>query len=349
MFTYLNHTAGNTMRVPIRDCSAGNISAADVFDTAGRKLLSSNTVINGYIRAHMMSNGIRSVCIYDAERSGLSTGKRISEGRIEALPQIRKLIINLLTDGKMSLDDLTGVADKLLNHKNVNKPDCIDRFIEQMKAVDQYTYSHCVNVAFYSMLTAVWLGLPEGDAGLSLLCGLLHDLGKIQIPRCILKKAGALSSSEYKCMKTHTTCGYHMLLHYHDIDARVKKAVLLHHERLDGTGYPFGVAPDSLFVRIVAIADVYDAITTDRVYKKKGTPFKAFEFFLNEGKPLFDWHVTRIFTENISAAITGTSVMLSSGQKAEIAYIPPDDPLSPVLLCGSQYKEAKISEITRLV
>lgn len=114
---------------------------------------------------------------------------------------------------------------------------------------------------------------------------------------------------------------------------------MLHHERVNRTGYPFNIPASNLglLTRIVSVTDVYDAMTSDRVYKRKATPFAAFEMFLTEGYTNFDTYVTREFVSHMAAYLTGSTVKLSSGETGKIVYVPPQDVLSPVIFSNGDY------------
>jgi HD-GYP domain-containing protein (c-di-GMP phosphodiesterase class II) len=114
---------------------------------------------------------------------------------------------------------------------------------------------------------------------------LLHDIGKIYIPVDILNKKGRLTEKEYEIIKKYTLYGYFLINEFGEFNQEVKRAVLFHHERCDSLGYPLNASPDYVGVisQIVAVADVYDAMTTDRVYKKASSPFEVIKFLSTDG------------------------------------------------------------------
>ena len=167
-------------------------------------------------------------------------------------------------------------------------------------AKDHYTYAHSKNVARYAATLAVAAGLNDDQVRTIYAAGLLHDIGKISIPENILNKTGRLSDEEYRIMKDHVNNSIEMIRHLPEMDYLIP-AVLGHHERWDGKGYPRGIAGEEIPVsaRCLAIADVFDAMTTDRPYRK-GLPL---EFALEEmdkqaGKQL-DPQLTPVFVRLI--------------------------------------------------
>lgn len=241
---------------------------------------------------------------------------------------------------------------KLANniYDKVFEVDYIMKYILDLENTDEYTFVHSVNVAFYSMLIGKWMKMSKYDIKLLIQAGILHDIGKIKIDNKILNKPGKLTYEEFKEMKNHPLYVYDMIKESTDIDDKIKKAVLFHHERMDGSGYPYKLAGSeiSLYARIIAIADTYDAMTSNRVYKKKATPFKSFDMFLTEGIALYDVEVLNTFLSNISTYYIGSKVTLNSGQRGKIVYIPPYNISSPIIKVVSSYIDffKKNNEIT---
>lgn len=336
----------------VTDCTESDILAADVFNSNGYKLLSVNTVITDYIKIHLGFNGIRTIRVYktiksETRNSGFSDCFIKNYG--ETVCSVKKIITSLSAGHALDYDEIIKISENMVENTDISS--CyIVKNMSHLKSVDEYTYTHSVNVAFYSMLMAKWLGLPVEEISLAVQSGLLHDIGKVEIPPSILKKKGPLTENEFSIIKTHPLHGYELLSECSNMDMQIKEVALLHHERLNGSGYPKGITSISLLARIVSIADVYDAMTSDRVYKKGVTPFKAFEFFLQKGISLFDWHILNVFITNMSAFLVGSTVEFTSGLKARIVYIPPDKPLRPIACIDSNFFDfSAADDIERIV
>jgi putative nucleotidyltransferase with HDIG domain len=161
--------------------------------------------------------------------------------------------------------------------------DAVDRnpamFIDmsRLKAKDEYTYLHSVSVCALMVNLARQIGLEEPAVRSMGLAGLLHDVGKMTVPEAILNKPGRLDDNELALIRAHPQQGHAMLENGAGVTQEVLDVSLLHHERVDGSGYPFGLKGDaiSLAARMGAICDVYDALTSDRAYKKGWTPLRA--------------------------------------------------------------------------
>lgn len=336
----LGTDSGSITEKSLDDCNEPDILADDVVNSGGCKLLSANTTITNYIKIHLKLNNIQTVRVYktiqsDPENNAFHSSIINDYGhRVHCL---KKIITNLSAGYTLDYKEIVQISDSMIKSTDIRSSSYIIKYTSQLKSADQHTYTHSVNVAFYAMLMAKWLGLSEKEILWAAQSGLLHDLGKTKIPSYILKKSGSLTESEYTVMRTHPLHSYTLLSDDSNIDMRIKEAALLHHERLNGSGYPLGLTSISRLARIVAIADVYDAMTSDRAYKKGVTPFKVFEYFQNEGAPLFDLHILNVFITNISALLVGSSVKMTSGDTAKIVFIPPNHPSSPVLSLNSEF------------
>jgi HD-GYP domain-containing protein (c-di-GMP phosphodiesterase class II) len=151
------------------------------------------------------------------------------------------------------------------------------------------------------MFIAMWMGLGNQDIINATQAGFLHDIGKIYIPDEILNKRGRLTEAEYEIVQRHPLYGYSMLNEFSEFNVEVKRAVLFHHERTDASGYPLSASEDYVgtLPKIIAVADVYDAMTTNRVYKKGKSALEAIEYLSNDGRNELDNQVLNFFIANI--------------------------------------------------
>lgn len=147
----------------------------------------------------------------------------------------------------------------------------------RLKSKDEYTYMHSVSVCALMVNLARQIGLDEDQVRSMGLAGLLHDVGKMAVPDEVLNKPGRLTEEEFALIRAHPEQGHAMLEHGEGVTQEVLDVSLLHHEKVDGSGYPYGLKGDaiSLAARMGAICDVYDALTSDRQYKQGWTPLKA--------------------------------------------------------------------------
>ena len=210
--------------------------------------------------------------------------------------------------------------------------------IHNMRQYDDSTYAHCINVSLICRIMAKWLNFNAEDTNVLTLCGLLHDIGKLSIPDSIVKKPDKLTAEEYELIKTHTIRGYETLSKQ-NIDKRIINSALMHHERCDGSGYPNGLHGNQIdeFAKIVAIADVYDAMTAARVYRGPQCPFKVITIFEEEGLQKYDPHYILTFLERIVSSYMNNSVKLSDGRIGEVIMINPGKLSKPMVRIGNDY------------
>ena len=211
-------------------------------------------------------------------------------------------------------------------------------FLQNMRQYDDLTYAHSLNVSLISNVLAGWLHFSPEDQKLATICGLFHDIGKLTIPDSITKKPDKLTDEEYKIMKNHTVSGF-QLLQGQNVDDHVKNAALMHHEKCDGSGYPLGLKGDQIdkFAKIVAIADVYDAMTAARVYRGPMCPFTVIEIFEKEGLQCYETEYILCFLENVVQTFINNRVRLSNGLIGDIVLINKHHLARPMVRCGTQF------------
>ena len=237
---------------------------------------------------------------------------------------------------KIDTNELLTQATHLISRTS-NTSDFFN-MLHNMRQYDDLTFAHCMNVALISNILATWLHLPQDKVETATLCGLLHDIGKLAIPDQIIKKPGKLTDAEYKTIKTHTIEGYNILKNQ-DISEHVKNAALMHHEKCDGSGYPFGLKGDRIdpFAKIVAIADVYDAMTAARVYRGPLCPFQVIDIFEKEGFQKYEASFILKFLQNVVNTYINNRVLLSDGTVGDIVYINQSALSRPMIKSGSRF------------
>ena len=225
--------------------------------------------------------------------------------------------------------------------------------LANLKNLDDYMFRHSVNVAIFAVSFGQYLGLEEEELRLIGIAAMFHDYGKALLPAAILNAPRKLNASEMQIMRTHVERGYEKLRSSGKFPQEVLSAILQHHERHDGSGYPYKLAGDDigLYGRILSICDVYDALASKRVYKDAihpkhalGTLFKMSE---NAWAPGFAEH----FIKMVGIFPIGTAVLLSNGQKGIVCHSEPLAPSLPRVLlvrdCENGVRPLRLFDLSR--
>lgn len=205
------------------------------------------------------------------------------------------------------------------------------RMLRRVRRHDDLTFIHSLNVAILCHEFADWMDMPQEEKDILTLAGLLHDVGKMEVPGKIIKKPGTLTEQEFSVIRQHPQEGYD-ILKKHSLDERIKNAALMHHERCDGSGYPSGLKADEIdeFAKIVGIADYYDALTSARVYRGPMCPFDVIRM-LQEEEDKFDSGYLAVFMEGVAAFYIGCNILLSDGRIARMVDTNPLNQSKPIV------------------
>jgi putative nucleotidyltransferase with HDIG domain len=196
----------------------------------------------------------------------------------------------------------------------LESPDAVI-WLSRIRDRSQYTAEHCVNVGLLAINFGRHLGYEEEDLNRIGLCGMLHDVGKSLTPVDVLHKEGALTTHEFEVMRQHTSDGRNILMSHPDVLHAAVDVAYSHHESLDGTGYPrkLKAAGISQLTRIITVCDVYDAITSDRCYRKGQSSLRAFDVLNREAGVKFEQRLVEEFVRCIGLYPTGSVVELKNG------------------------------------
>ncbi|WP_186577963.1 HD-GYP domain-containing protein [Aquibacillus kalidii] len=201
--------------------------------------------------------------------------------------------------------------------------------------LDQYTYQHSVNVSLLAGLIGKIMDFSDADICLLINMGIVHDIGKVKVDNNILNKNCSLTNQEYAEIKKHTLHGYQLLI---DIlgNEKIAEGALLHHERLDGTGYPIGKSGQNIpfLVQVISIADSFDAICTERSYHEQRSPFFAINILIQDAvSHKLNSEVTYTFVRYLMNQYKGKKITINNGEIGEIIYVPYDEPHKPIVRC----------------
>jgi HD-GYP domain-containing protein (c-di-GMP phosphodiesterase class II) len=211
--------------------------------------------------------------------------------------------------------------------------------ITNSRNIDEYLMRHCVNVALLSSMLGTWLNFSKSDLTLLTYSAFLHDVGKTKVDPHVLNKSSKLTKPEFEEAKKHSIYSYELVKSIPHLDNSVSLGVLMHHERLDGSGYPLGLkeAKISTFAKIIGITDMFDAMTSDRSYSKKQNPFKVLEIMQHDCMGLLDYNYLSTFIREMAIYYTGEMVKLSDGSVGKIIKIDLNNISKPLISVVSNF------------
>ncbi|TFB21095.1 HD-GYP domain-containing protein [Filobacillus milosensis] len=198
---------------------------------------------------------------------------------------------------------------------------------------NDYFYHHIVAVPVIASFIAKKLGVDSNERKQIALAAYLCDIGMLKEDVHLYKKDGVLTNQEYERVKRHPVLSYRLIEHEPYLNKSIKVAVLQHHERLDGSGYPVGVQHDKLhkYARIIAVSDMFHAMTSERIYRKKQSPFKVIEEMMNRQFGKLDMKIVKALVDSIVYFSNGTKVRLTNNEVGEIVFIDQKNPTRPMI------------------
>ena len=340
-------------RVDMLEAKSGMVLSQSVYDHYGRLLLPVDFILTPKTIMLLKLNQVEWVHVKDLLYES-NDEEDFESARIERIRQtedfktferayghsvtiVKEAFEELLTnDSQINASILSAEINRVLATSK-NSIQVFD-MLHCIRDYDDTTYVHCMNVALICNVIGGWLGYQGKDIEDLTLAGLLHDIGKLMIPKEIITKPTKLSVKEYEVVKKHPHIGYE-ILEDEELEEHIRLAALEHHEKCDGSGYPYGLKREEIseFAKIVAIADVYDAMTADRTYRMGLCPFDVIELFEAQGLQKYDARILLLFLEYIVASYINKQVVLSDGSIAKIIFINKHKLSKPVVARGKQY------------
>lgn len=249
----------------------------------------------------------------------------------EAKQHQRKVLNDIQADKPLDIAPAQNLCEQFLD-SIVRNHDALT-WMGHIKNKDDYLLEHSINVAVLMALFSRHLGFDKELTTQLALGALLHDVGKIKIPDKVLNKPGKLNEDEYELVKRHVEFSRDILKATPGVPALSLSVAEYHHERLDGNGYPYGIAGDNITIyqRMISICDVYDAITADRVYSNGRTPVTAFRILMDNAPSHFDPELVQQFIKCIGVHPVGTLVRLHSGRLGIVTESNEKNPLQPIV------------------
>lgn len=358
---------GKKKRVRINNLISGMVVADDVYNSTDQLVIARGSTIDDNIISKLEMYDILAVNVFEEEKAVESVASVVTQTeQIKGTDEFKEFenifaavtgdlqqcMTNAVANG-MTQEDLSSIRTltRGILEKSMRMPNIFD-MLHCMRESADGIFTHSVSVAVIGAVLARWLKFPAKEQELVGFAGMLHDIGKLQIPEEILLKPGKLTEEEFELVKSHTIKGYNYVKNL-QIDRHVKQAILMHHERCDGSGYPMKAKGANIdkYAKIIAIADVYVAMTSNRVYRDSICPFEVIDNFEKNGLQLYEIEYIMTFLKNIANTYIHSQVRLSNGMAGEIIMLNNNRLAKPVVKVGEQYidlcreSELKIEEI----
>lgn len=341
-------------KVLVRDLQPGMITAEDISAIDGQLIVPKKVILSERTIDKLNSFAIYSIRVED-EMATVSSAAPADESYCEHVRSNPDFIqfrasfeknVDTLRIGMNRIVDLNSNTDaeNLLSQTlsfietNRNSSVSLMDMLLNMREIDDSTYAHSISVSMICNILAGWLHMSQEDRVLATSCGLFADIGKTRIPENILNKPGPLTKTEFETIKRHPIDGYN-ILDKAGLHEEVKNAALMHHEKNDGSGYPYGFTSDKIsrFAKLVTVADIYDAMTSPRAYRKAMCPFDVISVFETESYDKYDADILLTFLRNVSNSFIGQRARLSNGVEGKIIFIHPEKLSRPTVQCGDNF------------
>ncbi len=337
-------------KIFVIDLKEGMITNEDIVTDSGVMVIPHGVALTQPIIDHLIMLGIPEIDIDENASSGDNEAAEANDHKQERKVHFEELrheydgvkdeldnAFGNIVNGKLDKAEMDSVVNKCYDFFDSNNigADVIN-MLYSMHGYSDTTYMHCMNVGMISALIGTWLGWSEENVRLLNACGLFHDVGKLLVPKEIIDKKGRLTEEEFAIMREHPANGYRLLKNS-DMDEHILNAAIMHHERNDGSGYPFGLTEERIdpFAQIVAIADVYEAMTARRSYHEPICPFDVIAQFEEEGLTHFNTKYLLTFIQHIADAYLHSHVILNNGESAEIVLINKTRKSKPLVITTS--------------
>lgn len=317
----MRYVATNTVKT-------GAILARAIYNDKGQILLSEGVSLKEGLIHRLLDIGIPYIYIQDEKTKDIFYKEVIPrELKTKAIKSIENTFHQLRLDGttpsaitiEKATPNFTALVREL--HTQIKGNNDLLSLLSDVFTYDNYIFTHSFNVTLYSLAIGMELGLNQKDLETLGLGAILHDVGKMKIPTDVLFKPGKLTEEEFEQIKKHPQDGFNILRNVQTISLIVAHCAYQHHERLNGSGYPRKIKGDEihLFAKILAVADVFDAVTSDRVYRGAMLPHNGLEILFAGVGNLFDKEIVEAFRRAVAIYPVGLTVELSDGRKGVVA------------------------------
>lgn len=311
-------------KTAVKDLVPGMLVSREVLSGNGVVLLESGTRLTDWQIVNLRNWRIDHIYILadnNAETQGISPATSFLGEYVRTVDAIRNAFEHIRLFREVPVLEMEELAEQRIPFL-ADTVGVLD-YLYEIRMHSDHTFQHSLNVAIIAAIIGRWQKYQGVEFKNLILSALLHDIGKLFVPLTVLDKPGSLSPGEFAIIKKHPLEGYALLKDIPRIDESTKLGILQHHERLDGSGYPTRLHGDAIhdFAKIIAIADIYNAMTSDRAYRRKMMPLVALETIAAQMHEKLATGYCITFLDNMRECFTGNSVLLSTGQRAKIIVL----------------------------
>lgn len=331
------------MKTHVMELRPGDTLQDDIFNSFGVFVLQKGATLTNAAIAKLLQHGVDYVDIAEPKEPDLNeqqvlspSQKKIKPKFDQAIDTFENIFLESLSSGQFSeqtVDEtLQPLMDDLMSQKDVVS------LMLLLNDSDNYTYNHSMQVGMLSYYISSWLGFSHDEAYMAGKAGYLHDVGKCMVPPHILNKPGRLTPEEFEEIKKHTTSGYEIIKNSTS-DEMTALVALQHHEREDGRGYPHGILGEAIhpIAKIVAVADVYSAMTSNRVYQSKQELLKVLQELHRLSFGQLQPEPVQALIRHMLPNFIGKKVLLSTGEIGSIVMTNPADHFSPLVQTETKF------------
>lgn len=307
--------------VNTRYVEEGSILARQVINPSGKVLLQAGVRVTASYLSRLQSMGYDVLFIQDDRLDDVefhvAITARTREVAYKTIENVSKYIESS-SEGCLQVDNIRMTIKEMINDL-LYSSDVLGNLTE-IQGFDDYTFHHSVNTTIIALILGIASGYSEQkliELGMGVL---MHDVGKIKIPEEILNKKTPLTEEEFAEIKHHPTYGFEILRKNNDISLLSSHVAFQHHEKWDGSGYPRGLKGSEIheYGKLTAVADVYEALTSKRVYRSAIEPNEAYEYIIAQSNTHFDPRIIELFKKHIAVYPSGLGILLSNGQRGNV-------------------------------
>ncbi len=342
----------------VSEALIGNHIKEPVYTENGNLLLKPGCLIDNKVLNKLLGHNVDFVYIVDSLTDGIEQESIINqEKHASAVKSVKNIFNDVMKEERMGamssvpnihLDLVEKIIDSLLSELE-NAGELLYTIVDLIDT-DPYTYKHSVNVTILTIIVAKQLKYKKSDIKNIAFGALLHDIGKVRVDMGLILKPGKLTVDEIGLVQEHPELGYELVEAIDRLPFLTKQIIRLHHEKLDGSGYPLGLKGIEIpeYVRIVTVCDMYDAMTTDRVYRSRMPIYRALDILMAEAVYRIDPKIYTTLMRNIAIYPVGTGVILSDGSIGVVTSYRNVNPCRPCVRVLSSKPSSKMISLKEI-